>query len=72
MEATTVSVPGLRLPGMTEPADTTYRIDREHDPSEDDLELAVPWPLRVTVLSGSDRWPGRNGCLRSNSCLSYS
>jgi dTDP-4-dehydrorhamnose 3,5-epimerase len=46
---------------LTEPADTSYRIDREHDPSEDltiaydDPELAVPWPLPVTVLSDSDR-----------------
>jgi dTDP-4-dehydrorhamnose 3,5-epimerase len=46
---------------LTEPADTSYRIDREHDPSEDltiaydDPELAVPWPLLVTVLSDSDR-----------------
>jgi dTDP-4-dehydrorhamnose 3,5-epimerase len=46
---------------LTEPADTSYRIDREHDPSEDltiahdDPELAVPWPLPVTVMSNSDR-----------------
>jgi dTDP-4-dehydrorhamnose 3,5-epimerase len=46
---------------LTEPADTSYRIDREHDPSEDltiaydDPELAVPWPLPVTVMSASDR-----------------
>jgi dTDP-4-dehydrorhamnose 3,5-epimerase len=46
---------------LTEPADTSYRIDREHDPSEDltiaydDPELAVPWPLPVTVMSDSDR-----------------
>jgi dTDP-4-dehydrorhamnose 3,5-epimerase len=46
---------------LTEPADTSYRIDREHDPSEDltiaydDPELAIPWPLPVTVLSDSDR-----------------
>jgi dTDP-4-dehydrorhamnose 3,5-epimerase len=46
---------------LTEPADTSYRIDREHDPSEDltiahdDPELAVPWPLRVTLMSDSDR-----------------
>jgi dTDP-4-dehydrorhamnose 3,5-epimerase len=46
---------------LTEPADTSYRIDREHDPSDDltiaydDPELAVPWPLPVTVLSDSDR-----------------
>jgi dTDP-4-dehydrorhamnose 3,5-epimerase len=46
---------------LTEPADTSYRIDREHDPSEDltiaydDPELAVLWPLPVTVMSDSDR-----------------
>jgi len=46
---------------LTEPADTAYRIDREHDPSEDltiaydDPELAVPWPLPVTVMSDSDQ-----------------
>jgi dTDP-4-dehydrorhamnose 3,5-epimerase len=46
---------------LTEPADTSYRIDREHDASEDltiaydDPELAVPWPLPVTVMSDADR-----------------
>ena len=46
---------------LTEPADTSYRIDREHDPSEDltiaydDPELIVPWPLPVGVMSDSDR-----------------
>jgi dTDP-4-dehydrorhamnose 3,5-epimerase len=46
---------------LTEPADTSYRIDREHDPSEDltiaydDPELIVPWPLPVSVMSDSDR-----------------
>jgi dTDP-4-dehydrorhamnose 3,5-epimerase len=46
---------------LTEPADTSYRIDREHDPSEDltiahnDPELGVPWPLPVTLMSESDR-----------------
>ena len=46
---------------LTEPADTSYRIDREHDPSEDltiaydDPELAVPWPLPVGLMSESDR-----------------
>ena len=46
---------------LTEPADTSYRIDREHDPSEDltiaydDRELIVPWPLPVGVMSDSDR-----------------
>ena len=46
---------------LTEPADISYRIDREHDPSEDltiahdDPELGVPWPLPVTMMSDSDR-----------------
>jgi len=46
---------------LTEPADTSYRIDREHDPSEDltiaydDPELAVTWPLPVTLMSEADR-----------------
>jgi dTDP-4-dehydrorhamnose 3,5-epimerase len=46
---------------LTEPADTSYRIDREHDPSEDltiaydDPELIVPWPLPVGVMSDGDR-----------------
>lgn len=37
---------------LTEPADVTYRVDREHDPAEavtiawDDAELAISWPLR--------------------------
>ena len=46
---------------LTDPADTSYRIDREHDPSEDltiahdDPEIGVTWPLPVTVMSESDR-----------------
>ena len=46
---------------LTEPADISYRIDREHDPSEDltiaydDPELSVPWPLPPTMMSDSDR-----------------
>ena len=46
---------------LTDPADTSYRIDREHDPSEDltiawdDPELAIPWPLPVTGMSEADR-----------------
>ena len=45
---------------LTEPADTSYRIDRSHDPSEDltiaygDPELAIPWPLPVTSMSARD------------------
>lgn len=46
---------------LSEPADVSYRIDRPHDPSEDvsiafdDPELAIPWPLPVTLMSVRDR-----------------
>ncbi|MEU5430278.1 dTDP-4-dehydrorhamnose 3,5-epimerase [Streptomyces olivoreticuli] len=46
---------------LTEIADTSYRIDRPHDPAEDvtiafdDPELAIPWPLPVTSMSQRDR-----------------
>lgn len=46
---------------LTDPADVCYRIDRPHDPSEDvsiafdDPELAIPWPLPVTLVSERDR-----------------
>ena len=46
---------------LTGPADVTYRIDRAHDPAEDvsfafdDPELAIPWPLPVTIMSERDR-----------------
>jgi len=46
---------------LTEPADVSYRIDREHDPSEDvtiaydDKELGIPWPLPVSSMSQRDR-----------------
>jgi len=42
-------------------ADVSYRIDRPHDPAEDlciafdDPELAIPWPIPVSVMSGRDR-----------------
>lgn len=45
---------------LTEPADTSYRIDRPHDPSEGltvsylDPELAIPWPLPVAGTSPKD------------------
>jgi dTDP-4-dehydrorhamnose 3,5-epimerase len=45
---------------LTEPADTSYRIDRPHDPSEDltiahdDPDLAIEWPLPVTAMSAAD------------------
>lgn len=46
---------------LREPSDTSYRIDRPHDPAEslaiahDDPDLAVAWPLPVTCLSAGDR-----------------
>ncbi|WP_206507864.1 dTDP-4-dehydrorhamnose 3,5-epimerase [Streptomyces chrestomyceticus] len=46
---------------LTGTADTAYRIDRPHDPTEDvtiafdDPELAIPWPLPVTSMSQRDR-----------------
>jgi dTDP-4-dehydrorhamnose 3,5-epimerase len=46
---------------LTETADTSYRIDREHDASEDltiaydDPEIGIPWPLPVSVMSDADR-----------------
>lgn len=46
---------------LTEPADMSYRIDRAHEPSEDvaiafdDPDLAIPWPLPVTMMSARDR-----------------
>ena len=46
---------------LTDPADVSYRIDRPHDPSEDvsiafdDPELAIPWPLPVSIMSQRDR-----------------
>lgn len=46
---------------LTEPADVSYRMDREYEPAEDmtiahdDPELAIPWPLPVAALSERDR-----------------
>jgi dTDP-4-dehydrorhamnose 3,5-epimerase len=46
---------------LTDPADVSYRIDRPHDPSEDvaiafdDPELAIPWPVPVTLISERDK-----------------
>ena len=45
---------------LTEPADTSYRIDRAHDPradltiAHDDPDLAIPWPIPVTLMSHAD------------------
>lgn len=52
---------GHGFQALTEIADTSYRIDRPHDPSEDltiaydDPELAIPWPLPVSLMSERDR-----------------
>jgi len=46
---------------LTDTADVSYMIDRAHDPSEDvsiafdDPDLAIPWPLPVSVMSSRDR-----------------
>jgi hypothetical protein len=46
---------------LTDPADVSYRINRPHDPTEDvsiafdDPELAIPWPLPVTIMSQRDQ-----------------
>jgi dTDP-4-dehydrorhamnose 3,5-epimerase len=46
---------------LTGTADVAYMIDRAHDPSEDvsiafdDPDLAIPWPLPVTIVSPRDR-----------------
>jgi dTDP-4-dehydrorhamnose 3,5-epimerase len=46
---------------LTDTADVSYMIDRIHDPSEDvsiafdDPDLAIPWPLPVSVMSTRDR-----------------
>lgn len=60
---------------LTGPADVSYRIDRPHDPSEDvsiafdEPELAIPWPLPVSLISKRDRaalsLPGAIGLLTS-------
>ncbi len=45
---------------LTKVADTFYRIDRPHDPSEDlniahdDPQLAIAWPLPVSAMSRAD------------------
>lgn len=46
---------------LTDPADVSYRIDREHDPAEDvsiaydDPELTIPWPLPARLMSARDQ-----------------
>lgn len=49
---------------LTPTADVCYRIDRPHDPAEDlgvaydDADLAIGWPLPVTVVSARDAAAG--------------
>ncbi|MEU2201893.1 dTDP-4-dehydrorhamnose 3,5-epimerase [Isoptericola sp. NPDC019482] len=49
---------------LTDTADVCYRIDAEHDPAEDvavhhlDPDLAVPWPLPVSLVSDRDAAAG--------------
>lgn len=49
---------------LTDPADVSYRIDRPHDPSEDvaiaydDPDLAIDWPLPVSLRSERDAEAG--------------
>ncbi|WP_157248876.1 dTDP-4-dehydrorhamnose 3,5-epimerase family protein [Nonomuraea typhae] len=64
---TTLYVPAGFLHGfqaLTEQTDICYRIDREHDPSEDlsvrydDPELKIDWPLPATAVSARDLGAG--------------
>jgi dTDP-4-dehydrorhamnose 3,5-epimerase len=64
---TTLYVPPGLLHGfqaLTEQTDVCYRIDREHDPSEDlsvrfdDPDLKIDWPLPDPVVSTRDRSAG--------------
>jgi dTDP-4-dehydrorhamnose 3,5-epimerase len=59
----TLYVPPGMLHGfetLTEHADVCYRIDRPHDPAEDlavhyaDPDLAIGWPLPVSLVSEGD------------------
>lgn len=49
---------------LTETADTCYRIDAAHDPSEDvavafdDPDLGIAWPLPPSMVSDRDRAAG--------------
>lgn len=58
--------PGLMhgFQALTDTADVCYRIDRPHDPAEDqgvrydDPDLAIPWPLTAGVVSARDSAAG--------------
>jgi dTDP-4-dehydrorhamnose 3,5-epimerase len=65
--------PGLLhgFQALTEPADVCYRIDRAHNPAEDlavrydDPDLAIDWPLPVSMISERDRNAGSWAELRA-------
>lgn len=64
---------------LTEVADTCYRVDAEHDPTQDicvrwdDPDLAVPWPLPVSTMSERDaaapRWRDVRDALRADALV---
>ena len=55
---------------LTETADVCYRIDAPHDPTEDiavrydDPDLAIDWPLPVSIISDRDAAAGSFAALR--------
>jgi len=57
---------------LTTEADVCYRIDRRHDPTEDqsvrydDTELAISWPLPVSGISSRDAQAGSWAELRAS------
>lgn len=56
---------------LSEMADVCYRIDREHDPTDDlgvrydDPELGIAWPLPVSAISARDAAAGSFAQLRA-------
>ena len=56
---------------LTDVADVCYRIDQEHDPTQDlavrydDPDLGVQWPLPISALSARDAAAGSWDALRS-------
>jgi dTDP-4-dehydrorhamnose 3,5-epimerase len=63
---------------LTDPADTSYRIDRSHDPDEDvsiafdDPEVGILWPIHITGASERDRSAPRLADLREQLIVSAS
>lgn len=73
----TLYVPPGMLHGfqaLTEQTDVCYRIDREHDPTEDlsvrydDPGLEIRWPLPVSAISERDLSAGSWAQLRDRLC----